>query len=96
MRPKKDRLMERLLRIEDVAEWLGVKPSTVYSWLQRGRGPPVVKLPSGAVRFRREAVEAWVKKCERVGWRSRADAERSHGQTCQRTPKVDRDGSGAP
>jgi len=89
-------MMERLLRIEDVAEWLGVKPSTVYSWLQRGRGPPVVKLPSGAVRFRREAVEAWVKKCERVGWRSRADGDQSHGQTRPRTPKADCAGSGAP
>ena len=77
MRPKKGHMMERHLRIEDVAEWLGVKPSTVYSWLQRG-------------------VEAWVKKCERVGWRSRADGDQSHGQTRPRPPKAECAGSGAP
>jgi excisionase family DNA binding protein len=57
--------MERLLRLEEVADLLGVKRSTIYAWLHRGQGPPVVKLPSGSIRLRRQSVEAWVQKAER-------------------------------
>jgi excisionase family DNA binding protein len=62
--------MERLLRLEQVADLLGVKRSTLYAWLHRGQGPPVVKLPSGACRFRRQAVEAWIKTYERKARRA--------------------------
>jgi excisionase family DNA binding protein len=64
--------MERLLRLEEVADLLGVKRSTLYAWLHRGQGPPVVKLPSGSIRFRRQSVEAWVQKTERSRSRIRS------------------------
>jgi excisionase family DNA binding protein len=64
--------MERLLRLEEVADLLAVKRSTLYAWLHRGEGPPVVKLPSGSLRFRRQAVEAWVQKAERSRSHSRS------------------------
>jgi excisionase family DNA binding protein len=62
--------MERLLRLKEAADLLGLKPSTLYSWLHRGQGPPVVRLPSGALRFRRQALEAWTNTHERRGPRA--------------------------
>jgi excisionase family DNA binding protein len=62
--------MERLPRLEEAADLMGMKKSTLYSWLHRGQGPPVVKLPSGALRFRRQALEAWIKTHERRGPRA--------------------------
>jgi excisionase family DNA binding protein len=64
--------MERLLRPKEVAALLGVTDSTIYAWLHRGQGSPVVKLPSGSIRFRRQAVEAWVQKAERSRSHSRS------------------------
>lgn len=48
-----------LLTVDEVAEFLRVKPSTVYEWAKQG------KIPASKVgrlwRFRREDVEAWVR-----------------------------------
>jgi excisionase family DNA binding protein len=64
--------MERLLRPKEVADLFAVKLSTLYSWLHRGQGPPVVKLPSGSIRFRKQSVEAWLQKAERSRSHSRS------------------------
>ena len=48
-----------LLTVAELADHLGVKPSTVYHWRVRGYGPTAVKI-SGRVRYRLADVDAWV------------------------------------
>lgn len=55
--------MERLLTPLELAEALGVRPGTVYSWISRGVGLPYVKI-SGTVRFREKAVTDWLMRNE--------------------------------
>lgn len=52
-----------LLRIEEVAEYLGVQPITVYRWCRQGR-LPCFKL-SNAWRIRRAGLEEYVRQRER-------------------------------
>ena len=49
----------RLLRVEEAAEYLNVKPSTVRAWLLR-RKLPFVRVGNRAVRIPREALEALI------------------------------------
>jgi excisionase family DNA binding protein len=51
-----------LLTIHDVAQWLTVKPSTLYAWIAQGK-MPALKI-HGVIRFRREDIEAWLAKCQ--------------------------------
>jgi excisionase family DNA binding protein len=57
--------MDRLLTIDDLADWLQVKPRTIYQWVHEGY-LPVVKLGS-AVRFKQASIAEWVKKRETQG-----------------------------
>lgn len=50
----------KILTIEEVAELLKVKKSTLYSWVSEGRIPSF-KL-HGLVRFDKEEIEGWVQK----------------------------------
>lgn len=50
---------ERLLTVEEVAEWLGVPVGTIYAWRYRSTGPASYKV-GRHVRFRREDVERWL------------------------------------
>jgi excisionase family DNA binding protein len=52
-------MSERLLRARDVADLLGVSPSTVLDWWEDGRLPGF-RLSSRAVRFRESEVLAWL------------------------------------
>ncbi len=54
--------MDRLLTVDDLAEWLQVKPRTIYQWVHEGY-IPVIKL-GALVRFDRASILAWVKKRE--------------------------------
>jgi excisionase family DNA binding protein len=51
---------ERLLRTQDVADWLDVQPATVLRW-HADRGLPGFRIASNALRFRAEEVEAWLR-----------------------------------
>ena len=55
---------DELLTIEEVIAELRVPRSTFYRWRQKGTGPPVMKLPSGAVRIRRTALAEWLRGLE--------------------------------
>ena len=55
---------DELLTVEEVLTELRVPRSTFYRWRQNGTAPPVVKLPSGAVRIRRTALTAWLRGLE--------------------------------
>jgi excisionase family DNA binding protein len=52
-----------LLTAREVAEQLGVSTGALLRWTRAGR-VPALKLPSGAVRYRPEQVEAWLAGCE--------------------------------
>ena len=51
-----------LLTIHDVAQWLTVKPCTLYLWVARGK-IPALKI-HGVIRFRRDDIEAWLTGCQ--------------------------------
>jgi excisionase family DNA binding protein len=56
-------LIARLLTAREVAEQLAVSTGALLRWTRAGR-IPAVKLPSGAVRYRPEAIEAWLAERE--------------------------------
>lgn len=49
-----------LLMPAEVAQMLGVAPSTLQTWRKRRQGPPHVRLGHRTVRYRREALEEWI------------------------------------
>ncbi len=51
---------QRLMTVEEIAEYLQVKPSTIYQWTHTGFIPHV-KL-GNRVRFRLSQVDRWVEK----------------------------------
>jgi len=51
--------VEKLLTPAQLADILGVRIGTVYSWLSRGISIPHVKI-AGTVRFREKAVMDWL------------------------------------
>jgi len=59
------RTIHRLLTIGEVADWLQVKPRTIYQWIHTGY-IPVIKL-GVLVRFDQASIVAWVKKKETSG-----------------------------
>jgi excisionase family DNA binding protein len=50
-----------LLTVREVADQLGVSTGALLRWTRDGR-VPAVKLPSGAVRYRPEQIEAWLEE----------------------------------
>ncbi len=57
--------MQKLLTVEEIAEYLQVKPSTIYQWTHQGFIPHV-KL-GNRVRFRLSMVDRWVERRENNG-----------------------------
>jgi excisionase family DNA binding protein len=55
---------DELLTIDEVLAQLRVPRSTFYRWRQAGTAPAAVKLPSGAVRIRRAALDQWLRGLE--------------------------------
>ena len=49
----------KLLDIKELCSELGIKPSTLYSWVGQGRMPHV--RINGLIRFLPEEIESWVK-----------------------------------
>lgn len=52
--------LDRLLTVEDLAEYLDVPVSTVYAWRYRRQGPPGFRV-GRHLRFRWSDVERWIK-----------------------------------
>jgi excisionase family DNA binding protein len=50
-----------LLTVLQVAEYLGMKPSTLYYWRHTRRGPRSLSV-GGAVRYRAADIEAWLER----------------------------------
>lgn len=51
----------RLLTAREVAEILNVSPETVLRWTRAGE-LPAIRLPGGALRYREDAIEAWLEE----------------------------------
>ena len=62
---------ERLLKVEDVAQMLNIKPITVYQWYEQGRLKGF-KLGSKLVRFRKTEVDSFLQEIEEKAERKRA------------------------
>jgi predicted DNA-binding transcriptional regulator AlpA len=50
---------DRLLTVDEVAQWLGKPKTTLYVWRTRGLGPRGIKV-GNALRYRRRDVETWL------------------------------------
>jgi excisionase family DNA binding protein len=71
---------DRLLTARDVSRLLGVVPATVLRWA-RDDDLPAIRLPSGQIRFRPEAIEAWLAgrgQCRRVARMAAASRRMRH------------------
>ena len=67
--PAKDGAARRLLDAEEVGRWIGVPTPYVYA-LARRKAIPTVRVGERYVRFRAEAVAAWIEAQESParGW----------------------------
>ena len=54
-------MSDRLLTAREVAELLGVSTGALLRWTRAGQ-VPAVKLPSGAVRYMPEQIDAWLEE----------------------------------
>lgn len=54
-------MIDNLMTVETVSEYLGVPVATVYAWNSRGLGPKRYRLGKH-VRYRRPDVEAWLEE----------------------------------
>jgi excisionase family DNA binding protein len=52
---------DELLTLDEVAAELNVSREALYRWRRRGTGPPSIRLPGGAVRIRRSALQGWLR-----------------------------------
>jgi excisionase family DNA binding protein len=60
-------MAERVLRIPDAADRLGIEPSTLYNWCYRRRIASV-KI-GGVLGIRESVIDAFIKKAERPALR---------------------------
>lgn len=59
-RPSKDTTAERLLRLPDVIEKVGLGKSSIYDGVRQGTFPAPVKLSRRAVCWPASAVDSWI------------------------------------
>ena len=74
-------MAERIIRVRDVVERIGVSRSTLYQWVSEGRFPPSIPLGARAVGWREADVDEWiVSRARRArGVRGEAEADRTAG-----------------
>lgn len=51
--------LDRLLTVQELANYLGVPVATIYAWRYRHEGPPGLRV-GRHVRFRRSDIEEWL------------------------------------
>ena len=51
---------ERLLTVQDLADYLGVPVATLYQWRHRGEGPPGFRV-GRYIRYRRSDIQQWIR-----------------------------------
>lgn len=52
--------LDRLLTVEELADYLGVPIATLYQWRHRREGPPGFRV-GRYIRYRRNDVEQWIR-----------------------------------
>ncbi len=52
--------LDRLLTVEELADYLGVPVATLYQWRHRGEGPPGFRV-GRYIRYQRTDVEQWIR-----------------------------------
>ena len=53
--------LDRLLTVEDLADYLGVPVATIYAWRYRHQGPPGCRI-GRHLRFRWNDVQSWIEQ----------------------------------
>jgi hypothetical protein len=56
---------EQLWTQRQAARYLHVAVRTLQLWHAQGKAPPSILLPSGARRYRKSALDAWIREHER-------------------------------
>jgi excisionase family DNA binding protein len=56
---------DKLLKVGELAKYLGVAPSTVYRWLDSGKLFQPFALGDGAVRWRKSEIDQWLEERRR-------------------------------
>lgn len=69
--------MATLWRVEEAAEYLGIRPKTLYEWVRHDRVP--YRKIGFNVRFDPEELERWTESQARGGKRGSKDAQRRAG-----------------
>jgi PTS system nitrogen regulatory IIA component len=57
--------MDKLLTVQQIAEYLQIKPSTIYQWTHQAYIPHLK--PGNLVRFRLSQVDRWLEKKRKMG-----------------------------
>lgn len=57
--PKLFENLSTLLTVDQLAQWLGISPKTIYGWTYRGL-IPFERIGPKMVRFRREEIDRWL------------------------------------
>lgn len=59
--------LDRLLTVQDLANYVGVPVATIYTWRYRREGPPGLRV-GRYLRYRRSDVETWIaERLEQTG-----------------------------
>lgn len=58
--PRTVRPVVEQLTVDQVCAELQVARSTFYQWRQVGKAPKCLRLPNGAIRIRRDDLDAWL------------------------------------
>lgn len=55
-----DQYMDKYISIEEAADYLGVKTSTVRSWI-KNKGMPHYRVGGKLLKFKRSEIDEWIK-----------------------------------
>ena len=55
---------DRIIRIHEAVEMIGVSKATIYRWTREGKFPPSIRLGQNSIGWRLSAVEEWVRRRE--------------------------------
>lgn len=53
---------DRLLKVSELAKYLGVAPSTIYRWLESNKLIQPYKLGDNAIRWKKSEIDAWLEE----------------------------------
>jgi excisionase family DNA binding protein len=56
---------DRMLKVSELAKFLGVSQSTIYRWLEAGKLPQPYELGESAVRWRLSEINQWLEEKRR-------------------------------